>query len=69
LSEQSGTRRRTGPSSFWKGVLPNLMFPEDRSWLVSTLWDDDWTCVGGPAELIDKVLHDPVLRGNSSDQR
>jgi hypothetical protein len=67
--EQAATWRRPGPSSFWMGVLPNLMFPEDRSWLVSTLWDDDWTCVGGSAELIDKVLHDPVLRANSSDQR
>lgn len=40
----------------WKGVLPDLMFPTDRSWLVSTLWDDDWTCVGGPEELITGLL-------------
>jgi hypothetical protein len=24
----------------WEGVLPDLIFPADRSWLVSTLWDD-----------------------------
>jgi hypothetical protein len=39
--------------------LPNLMFPADRSWLVSTLWDDDWTCVGGPAELVGGVPASP----------
>ena len=32
------------------------MFPADRSWLVSTLWDDDWTCIGGPAQLMDGFL-------------
>ena len=45
----------------WKLAIPDLIFPADHSWLVSTLWDDDWTCVGGPAELIDRFLHDPVL--------
>lgn len=42
--------------------LPDLLFPADRSWLVSTLWDDDWTCIGGPRALVDAVLGDPVLR-------
>ncbi|OCB17881.1 hypothetical protein A5689_23985 [Mycobacterium intracellulare subsp. yongonense] len=42
--------------------LPDLIFPADRTWLVSTLWDDDWTCVGGPAPLIDGFLSDPALR-------
>jgi hypothetical protein len=37
------------------------MFPADRSWLVSTLWDDDWTRIGGPATLIADVLNDPEL--------
>jgi hypothetical protein len=27
----------------WKLAIPELIFPADRSWLVSTLWDDDWT--------------------------
>jgi hypothetical protein len=60
--EQAATWRRPGPGSFWKGVLPSLIFPADRSWLVSTLWDDDWTCIGGPAVLIDTFRHDPDLQ-------
>ena len=32
------------------------MFATDRSWLVSTMWDDDWTCVGGSRELVDSFL-------------
>jgi hypothetical protein len=35
------------------------MFPADRSWLVSTLWDDDWTCVGGSVALVDSFLRHP----------
>jgi hypothetical protein len=54
--EQAATWRQSGPWSFWKGALPNLMFPADRSWLVSTLWDDDWSCIGGPAGLVDRFL-------------
>jgi hypothetical protein len=54
----------TGPeqASVWggddryKGVLPDLMFPVDRSWLLSTLWDDDWTCIGGSKELVGAIL-------------
>lgn len=60
--EQAATWRRTGLRSFWKGVLPNLIFPADRSWLVSTLWDDDWTCTGGAAVLVDKFLRHPDLQ-------
>ncbi|HZO69068.1 MAG TPA: hypothetical protein VFB74_29105 [Kribbellaceae bacterium] len=60
--EQAATWRRSGDWSFWKGALPNLMFPADRSWLVSTLWDDDWTCIGGPADLVDKFLRHPGLQ-------
>jgi len=60
--EQAATWRRSGPWSFWKGALPNLMFPADRSWLVSTLWDDDWSCIGGPAGLVDRFLRHPDLQ-------
>jgi hypothetical protein len=35
--QQAATWRRHESPSFWKGALPNLMFPADRSWLVSTL--------------------------------
>jgi hypothetical protein len=60
--KQAATWRRNGPWSFWKGVLPNLMFPADRSWLVSALWDDDWTCIGGPAGLVGRFLRHPDLQ-------
>jgi len=59
--EQAATWRRSGPWSFWTGALPNLVFPADRSWLVSTLWDDDWTCIGGPAGFVDEFLQHPGL--------
>lgn len=45
----------------WGDSLPDLMFPADRSWLVTTLWDDDWTCIGGPRTLVDAVLTHPAL--------
>lgn len=59
--EQAGRWRRSGPWSFWKGALPNLMFPADRSWLVSTLWDDDWSCIGGPDGLVASLRQHPDL--------
>jgi hypothetical protein len=62
--DQAASWRRTDLGSFWKGVLPNLMFPADRSWLLSTLWDDDWTCIGGPAGLIERFLHHSVLEAS-----
>ena len=46
----------------WKSPLPDLMFPADRSWLISTLWDDDWTCIGGSRGLVDAFLAHPDLR-------
>ena len=46
----------------WKGPLPDLIFPADRRWLVSTLWDDYWRCIGGPADLIGALRDDPHLR-------
>jgi hypothetical protein len=42
--------------------LPELMFPADRSWLVSTMWDDSWSSIGGSKQLIDGFLSDPLLR-------
>ena len=60
--EQAATWRTSGDWSFWTGALPNLMFPADRSWLVSTLWDDDWTCIGGPTGLVNTFLRHPGLR-------
>jgi hypothetical protein len=56
--EQAGVWRE----DCWDGVLPDLMFPADRSWLFSTLWDDDWTCIGGSRELVDAFLAHSDLR-------
>jgi hypothetical protein len=50
----------------WKSTeLPEVMFPEDRSWLVSFLWDDDWACIGGSEALIRDLLSAPVLAPNA----
>jgi hypothetical protein len=57
--EQAATWRRNDPVSY--GALPNLMFPADR-WLVSTLWDDDWSCIGGHAGLVGRFLRHPDLQ-------
>ena len=40
----------------WHTALPEVIFPADRSWLVSTLWDDDWSHVGGPRPLVTALL-------------
>ena len=63
--DQAMRWRKGDTGTFWKGALPDLMFPTDRSWLSSTLWDDDWTCVGGAAVLIDELLQHPVLGARS----
>lgn len=57
--------RATRAGRFRFGRLPNLIFPMDRSGLVSTLWDDDWTCVGGPVALIDGFLSHSDLRARA----
>lgn len=58
--EQALTWRTGGHIRHPHGALPDLFFPADRSWLVSALWDDTWTCVGGPAPLIHTLERDPV---------
>jgi hypothetical protein len=63
--EQAASWRRSSPATFWKGALPQLIFPADRSWLLSTLWDDDWTCVGGSAALVDSFLRHPDLKSRA----
>jgi hypothetical protein len=65
--EQAVTWRGNDAGSFWHGVLPNLMFPVDRSWLVSTLRDDDWTCIGGPASFADKFLRHRDLQARLAE--
>jgi hypothetical protein len=54
--EQAATWRTSSGGPAGRGALPDLMFPADRSWLLSKLWDDDWTCVGGPARVVDGIL-------------
>ena len=53
---------RVGHMRSQYGVLPDLFFPADRSWLVSALWDDTWTCVGGTTELVDRLRLDPRIQ-------
>ena len=60
--EQAGSWREYHQLWLRKGPFPDLMFPTDRSWLYSTLWDDDWTCIGGSTELVDSFLSHPDLR-------
>jgi hypothetical protein len=64
--EAATWRPAPGGQSNWKSTeLPDVMFPEDRAWLLSTLWDDDWSCIGGAAALIDDLLEDSVLAPNA----
>ncbi|GAB2571990.1 hypothetical protein [Microlunatus antarcticus] len=49
----------------WRDSPPDLIFPEDRSWLMSMLWDDGWTSIGGPAQLIDDLVADPLVQARA----
>jgi hypothetical protein len=55
--QQAATWRDRG----FKWALPDLMFPADRSWLLSTMWDDDWTCIGGSEQLVSSFLSQTTL--------
>jgi hypothetical protein len=46
----------------WRGPGPDLIFPVDRSWLLSRLWDDDWRCFGGPSRLVENLLGEHRLK-------
>jgi hypothetical protein len=59
--QQALTLRSNAQAMLHHSALPELLFPADRSWLVSTLWDDDWRCVGGPATLVNALLQHPLL--------
>ena len=60
--EQAARWRERG----FKGTLPDLIFPADRSWLVSTMWDDDWTSIGGSEQLVSSFLSHPELGRRST---
>lgn len=49
----------------WFTALPELMFPADHSWLMSSLRDDAWACVGGSTDLISALLGEPELRAGA----
>jgi len=68
--DQAAAWRTNDDVTPWHSALPELMFPLDRSWLVSTLWDDDWRCVGGPTRLVEEILRHPGLdaRGVALDE-
>lgn len=51
---------RTGHMRDGHGTLPDLVFPQDRSWLLTALWDDAWTCLGGPAVMVEDLVRDPA---------
>lgn len=49
------------------GSLPELLFPADKSWLASALWDDTWTCIGGSITLIEALQRDPLVTADRVD--
>jgi hypothetical protein len=51
----------TWREAHFEAALPNLMFPEDRSWLASTMWDDCWTSIGGSEQLVRSLRAHPLL--------
>lgn len=59
--DQAATWRPYDDATPWHSALPELMFPLDHSWIVSTLWDDDWRCIGGPTTLVEAVVRHPML--------
>jgi hypothetical protein len=55
-----------GATSYGHGVprdinSPNLMWPADRAWFVTTNIENTWTAVGGTKELTDALLRDDRL--------
>jgi hypothetical protein len=63
--QQALTSRSNRDSTPWHSALPELLFPSDRSWLVSTMWDDDWRYIGGSPALVDALLVRPELEARS----
>lgn len=49
---------------YWQ--TPNLWWPADRSWIVATEIDLDWTYVGGSDAVIQRVLNDPRLTASTA---
>jgi hypothetical protein len=53
--------RRVAPSEVaglpteGEGSFPDLLFPPDRTWLVSLLWDDAWRSIGASQIVADQL--------------
>ena len=41
-----------------EGSFPDLLFPQDRSWLVSLLWDDSWRSIGASQAIATRLTQD-----------
>jgi hypothetical protein len=50
------------------GVMPQLLWPADQSWVVASEIDWDSTIVAGSRGLIDAVLADPALEAFEVDE-
>jgi hypothetical protein len=61
---QEALRWRRDRSSL-RAPGPDLVFPANRAWLLSRLWDDDWRCLGGPTNLVDSFLRESTLEVRS----
>jgi hypothetical protein len=48
------------------GQTPNIIWPDDRAWCLTTEIDLDSTYVGGSKECIDRILLDPALAAFSA---
>lgn len=57
---------RSDPRSL-RGPIPDVIFPEDRAWLLSRLWDDDWRCLGGSALLVSRFVEEARLQVRQVD--
>lgn len=53
-------RWRQGHMRSGDGHLPDLLFPFDRSWLMTALWDDAFICLGGPDVIVDALAEEPL---------
>ena len=58
---EEAARLRLMDTLWRESPLRELIFPADRSWLVSKLWDDDWRCVGGSRGLVGALVAHPLL--------
>ena len=63
-SEARNWRSDTGR---WHTALPELIFPADHSWLLSSLWDDAWAGIGGSDDLISALLNESDLAPEKTD--